>query len=173
MKGKKILCALMATALLALFFAIPTSADSPDIQKGYVNMTWTWEDNPCGFVIEEQYIGVLKEQIFYDKDGNQVRYQGPAAPYTFTWSHDGNTLEVLISGLYREDIISETEKEVHILETNQLITVPGYGLVHGMAGHLGFRTELIKREWVITEEFKLAGVTWLEEWGPICEYLDS
>ena len=173
MKEKNFLCALMATALLALFFAIPTSADSPDIQKGYIDMTWTWEDNPCGFVIEEHYIGVLKEQIFYDKDGNQVRYQGPAAPYSFTWSHAGNTLEVLISGLYREDIISATEKEVHILGTNQLITVPSFGLVHGMAGHLGFRTELIKQEWVITEEFKLTGVTWLEEWGPICEYLGS
>lgn len=172
MNGKNVLRALLATALLALVFAIPASADKPDVQKYEFDFSWPWEDNPCGFVIEEQVFGELNEQTFYDKDGNQVRYQLLGA-YVYTWSHADNTLDVLVNGAYREEIISATEIEVHILGTNQLITVPGYGRVHGMAGHLGFRRELIDGEWVITDVFKVDGAAWIEEWGPICEYLGS
>ena len=176
MKTLNILRILLIIPILALSLAIavPAHAMEPSFWEDSWDDTWDVE-NPCGFSIVAHEVATARNKVFFDNEGVPIRFIASYPNFKQTWSANGKSLNVKVSGPIHVEILSVgTDEILMMVGPLGLMTVPGYGNVQGFAGNFTFRFQVIDGEWEITEVYKVAGNLNPENnWDPICAYLGS
>ena len=156
---------------LSMMVVFPVHADAPFRWKGTTDETYDIE-GLCSFTIVDQIYGKLGERIFFDKEGVITFIHVSHPDLKETWSANGKTININISGPAQYQLVSETAfLEIHI-GTYQFATIPQYGRVWGWAGRLSLLWEEVEPGvWEITEVTRDAGAINLENQEAICAYL--
>ena len=155
--------------VLSAAVVTPVWAGPPEFNDEVIDYTGPL-DNPCGFEITIHYYGTIGWQLFYDNNGVLTDAHAIYGRMKETWSANGKSVDVQISGPIQLKIISDTQVIESLKGTAQVITVPGSGKIFGQAGHFANKWDYTTEPWTFIEVVKEAGTSTLN-WDPVCAYL--
>jgi hypothetical protein len=159
---------LLALVLTAAVVA-PALATPPNFIDIVLDYTHT-DVTSCEFEITHHVYGVLRGQDFFDNDGNLTRLHDIWGGVKQTWSANGKTLDVQVSGPGHFRILSDTLLIQESHGTATVITIPGHGIVYGRRGYfavlIDYSTNPPTPIEVVTDHS-----TFSEDWDAICTYL--
>jgi hypothetical protein len=155
--------------VLSAAVVTPVLAGPPEFYDEVIDYTGPLE-NPCGFEITVHSYGTIRWQYFFDKNGVLTDAHAICGQMKETWSANGKSVDVQISGPIQYKIISDTQVIDSIKGTAQVITVPGFGKIYGQAGHFAYKWDYTTEPWTFIEVVREAGTSaW--DLDPVCAYL--
>jgi hypothetical protein len=155
--------------VLSAAVVTPVLAGQPEFTDEVIDYTGPL-DNLCGFEITVHSYGTIRWQFFYDKNGVLTDAHEIYGQMKETWSANGKSVDVQISGPVQYKIISDTQVIETYEGTSQVITVPGSGKIYGSAGHFAYKWDYTTEPWTFIEVVKEAGTS-VWDWDPVCAYL--
>jgi hypothetical protein len=155
--------------VLVAAVVVPALATPPEFNNEVIDYTGPL-DNPCGIDISVHVFGTLRWQYFFDNNGALTRFHAIYGTLKQTWSANGKSLNMQISGPIQFTVLSETVIIVSFKGTNETITVPGYGHVYGSMGNVSYKMDTTTEPWTLIEVVREKGTS-VYDWDPICAYL--
>lgn len=177
MKGLFVLRILIIASILTLLLVAvpPVYADTPGHFVVPVDETEIWSgiDNTCGYNIVVHTVGNFRGNYWQDENGQLTREMGIFGNLKQTLSAHGKSLNVNMQGPIHYEYLSENHFIITWLGTNPLLTVPGYGKVHGGGGQIVEEITLDPDTGaVISDVFlKWVGNINYDDFSAACEYL--
>ena len=159
---------LLALVLTAAVVA-PALAIPPNINDIVLDFTRP-EVTPCEFEVTSHVYGVLRFHDFFDNDGNLTRLHDIWGGVKETWSANGKTLDSQVSGPSHFRFLPNSQLIQESHGTTAVITIPGYGIVHGRRGYFAVLLDMSTNPPTPIDVVKDAGM-YSEDWDAICTYL--
>ena len=160
--------------MIAMVPASPVQASAPFIRVSTIDQTLSLADtfgNPCGFMIADHLYGTMREEFFFDQAGQVTRLNAIWGQLKETWSANGKSLNVQVSGPILFTVLSDPEFYImSVTGTSALITVPGFGTVYGSAGKTSTLWKFGSPNTMIGV-VKEVGSPSIPNWEAICAYL--
>ena len=170
----RILSVLLLVAM-SLSAANPAYADTHYQEVIPVDDYWVWQgndiDNPCGFDLAFWVDGYIRANYWLDENGELTHVINIFGNIKANVSAHGKKVVVRSQGP-ENWVYSEDKVKVVTTGPTEFITVPGYGIVFGTAGHWveTWTIDPDTGEWNnYSSEF--SGNFQGYDWDPICEYL--
>lgn len=161
----------MSLLLMSMLTFTPAAAGAPNHNE--LVFDEYSEINVCSFPIIEHQFGTIKYTEWFDANGQLLREFDTWGEVHETWSANGKTVSLSVSGPIFITYVSETESIVTFRGTSNILTLPGAGVVYGNAG-----IRVVKfifdssGNLVDFEVLKQNGLS-REDWQAICKYLST